>query len=595
MGIAMTEHDRNLPVVRLFAQLKGLTIDIEQLARQVAPVGGKLNTVETLRLLADLGFEAHRQSGSWRQLRHALLPVLIEGKGGELILLGKIDKESVLIQRPDKAEAEKVSRVALESMWNGSWIETQPLTNRQGASEAPRKFGLGWFMNALRRHRVVLGEVLLATLFVIRGTGTSRLFIFNGMFVADFLANVLKLFGYIAVAAALVYSRRYLFDRGLALFAVWSVALVGVGGVRVLRLANVRRRVTEARYAALIQDAPDGIVVTDAEGRIVLVNDRTLGIFGYEGDELLGEPIEILVPEADRTEHVLHHARYRVEPHARPMSPAAAVRGRRKDGTVFPAEVTLSPHRNGGEMMVTAIVRDVTEQRALQERLEQSERVHALGRLAGGIAHDFNNLLTVVAGVAELRLEEGLHDPESALDDLRAIQRAAATGSELTKQLLAYGRQQLVRPATLDFNEVIRTTEGMVGRLIPESIGLTVELGADTGHVHMDSGQLQRVLLNLVLNASQAVESDRRIFLATEILPGSCVVIVRDTGHGIPDEKQRRLFEPFSTTKSGGTGLGLPIVKKIVDQHSGEIRWNTSAKGTTFEMTFPRTVAPQMG
>lgn len=157
--------DDNLLNVRMFAQIKGLSLDIDQLARQVEPAGGRFDAAETMRLLTDLGFEARRESGSWRKLRHTLPPLLLEGKRGELILLGQIEKDHALVQLPGRSQPEKLTRQELEAVWNGSWIEAR-LERVSGTDQKPEPFGLGWFLSALRRHRAVLSEVLLATLFV---------------------------------------------------------------------------------------------------------------------------------------------------------------------------------------------------------------------------------------------------------------------------------------------------------------------------------------------------------------------------------------------------------------------------------------------
>ncbi len=157
--------DPNLLNVRMFAQIKGLSLDVDQLARQAEPAGGRFDAAETIRLLTDLGFEATRASGSWRKLRHALPPLLLEGRHGELILLGGIEKDAALVQLPGRPQPEKVSRQRLEAIWNGSWIEANLMRVGDNGQKA-EPFGFGWFLSALRRHRTVLGEVLLATLFV---------------------------------------------------------------------------------------------------------------------------------------------------------------------------------------------------------------------------------------------------------------------------------------------------------------------------------------------------------------------------------------------------------------------------------------------
>jgi two-component system cell cycle sensor histidine kinase/response regulator CckA len=275
---------------------------------------------------------------------------------------------------------------------------------------------------------------------------------------------------------------------------------------------------------------------------------------------------------------------------------------RRKDGTSFPVEILVSLFEEGQRPLFLAITRDVSEGRRLEEGLRQSQKMEALGRLAGGVAHDFNNLLTAILGYSDMLL--GRVGPDLR-KEVSEVKQAGERAAQLTRQLLAFSRRQVIRPRVLDLNEVARAIEGMLRRLIPEAI--RVELAPGTGQlwVKADAGQIDQVILNLALNARDAMPRGGLLRISTTLTqvepdfvdrhPGSAigsyvVLSVSDTGVGISKETLAHLFEPFFTTKDvgKGTGLGLATVYGITKQSGGFLTVASEpGKGTTFRIYLP--------
>ena len=280
-------------------------------------------------------------------------------------------------------------------------------------------------------------------------------------------------------------------------------------------------------------------------------------------------------------------------------------RHRKKDGTIIHVEISSHalPFGSGNTRLV--LVSDVTERKKLEEQLRQAQKMEAIGRLAGGVAHDFNNLLTIISGYGQLVRERlGSDDPASGFmtEVLKASERAAA----LTRQLLAFSRQQVLTPSLVDFNGLVGNTEKMLRRLIGEDIELVTILKPGLGQVKADPGQIEQVIMNLALNSRDAMPKGGRLTIETanvnlddgyvrdhpEVQPGPYVLLaVSDTGIGMDAETQKRIFEPFFTTKEKGkgTGLGLAMVYGIVRQSGGHI-WVYSELnvGTVFKLYFPR-------
>jgi PAS domain S-box-containing protein len=363
-------------------------------------------------------------------------------------------------------------------------------------------------------------------------------------------------------------------------------------------------------------------------GRIALVNAHTERLFGYQRDELVDQPVEILVPEMARKAHRAHRDRYAADPKPRTMGSGMELSARRRDGSTFPAEISLSAIETDDGLLVIAAVRDMTErlelraeherlrsqaERAkLERQLQQSQRLESLGQLAGGVAHDFNNLLAVISNYAAFVGDEvakdGLQvDWQSVRGDVRQIQLAAGRAAELTHQLLAFARRDVVRPRPLDLNEVITRVEQLLIRTLGEHVILKTGLAPRLCAVLADPGQIEQVLVNLAVNARDAMPSGGTLLVQTSVTdvgevhaasriglpPGQYACMkISDTGVGMPRDVIDHAFEPFFTTKpkGEGTGLGLATVYGIVTQASGYVQiYSEPDIGTTITVMLPAT------
>jgi two-component system cell cycle sensor histidine kinase/response regulator CckA len=362
---------------------------------------------------------------------------------------------------------------------------------------------------------------------------------------------------------------------------------------------------SEQLVPALLDSASQAIVGADDTGRIVLANARTFEMFGYDRSELLGCPVEQLLPEASREKHTGYRGDYMAHPRVRPMGIGMELAGRRKDGTEFPVEVSLSFVRTDEGTFAIAFVTDITQRKKLEEQLMHAQKMEAVGRLAGGVAHDFNNMLTVISGYNQMTL-----DQVSPLDPIRGyaeeILKAADRAAALTNQLLAFSRRQITQPRIFNVNSALTHTEKMLRRLIGEDIELSLQLGGDVGNIKADPGHLEQAIVNLATNARDAMPDGGRLTIETAntrldedyarthpgVQPGEYILIaVTDNGQGMDRETKRRIFEPFFTTKEQGkgTGLGLATVYGIIKQAGGDI-WVYSelGHGTTFKLYFPK-------
>ncbi len=500
---------------------------------------------------------------------------------------------------------------------------------------------------------------------------------------------------------------------------------------------NASSLVVEANFAAFVDAIPDGVAIVDERGRIALINAQTEKLFGYTATELTGQPIELLIPERFRRNHPEHRQSFQQNPQARPMGTGLELYGLRKDRSEFPVEISLSPLKTGGNSMVIAAIRDVserkereealwklnrrleaekayrslvehapygiyragveddqflavnpalmhmlgyerehellrlsigrdvyrdsadrsahlelarqqrhfqglevewkrkdgsplfvrlsgrrgsdepgpeyldvvaediTERRKLEEQFHKAQRLEAVAHMAGGVAHDFNNLLGVITGYAFMMLNEA-EATGASRERIDAILQAAASASALTRDLLAISRRQVLQPVILDLNQVVKETDKILLRVIGEDIRLRSEMEPQLGRVKLDRTQIEQVLLNLVINARDAMPNGGEIRIQTSnarldenyskthagVQPGEYVVLsVIDSGKGMDQATQARVFEPFFTTKSPdkGTGLGLASVYGIVHQSGGHIwLYSEPGIGTTFKIYFPR-------
>jgi two-component system cell cycle sensor histidine kinase/response regulator CckA len=368
---------------------------------------------------------------------------------------------------------------------------------------------------------------------------------------------------------------------------------------RGIRQAEAEARTMSATLQSLIDLAPPAIITTDAQGMVTRWNQAAEDLLGWKAAEVIGRPLPILPPDATNVGDKTRSDR-------RLMRGVETERAR-KDGKAVAVLLSSVPLRDAfgeasGRIMVLT---DVTERRQLEAQLRQAQKMEAVGQLAGGVAHDFNNLLTVITSYTAILLSD--RDPaDASYPDLMEIQAAADRASALTRQLLAFSRRQVLQPQVLDLNGLIGNLQSMLRRLLREDIELIIRLTPDLWHVSADPGQLEQVLVNLAVNARDAMPRGGQLTIETnnvdldadyaELHAGAprgpyVVLSVADTGIGMPPEVQSRIFEPFFTTKAQGegTGLGLAMVYGIVKQSGGYIWvYSEPGKGTTLKIYFPR-------
>ena len=358
---------------------------------------------------------------------------------------------------------------------------------------------------------------------------------------------------------------------------------------------------TEDRYRRLVESAPYGLLV-HCEGRIVFANTTAYRLLGATcAEEIVGRQVFDIV-HPDSCELVRTRMRYNID--AGETTPLVEMQLRRLDGTAVEIETVGIPFVHNGVKGAQTVFHDISARKRLEVQLRQAQKMEAVGQLAGGVAHDFNNLLTVITSYSGMLLQElASADPMRA--DVEEIRRAAERASGLTRQLLAFSRQQVMRPEVLDVNTVVRDLQKMLRRVLPEDVALVTNLAPTLGLVSVDVGQLEQVIVNLAVNARDAMPSGGTLTVETadvelgeecrdihpELVPGPHVMLaVSDTGVGMDAATQAQIFEPFYTTKEPGkgTGLGLSTVYGIVKQSGGHV-WVSSepGAGTTFKLYLP--------
>jgi PAS domain S-box-containing protein len=407
--------------------------------------------------------------------------------------------------------------------------------------------------------------------------------------------------------------KRYVHKDGAIVWAYLNSSLVsGEDGAPLFFLTYVRDigtqkraedalAASEQRYRSMVSNAPYGIFEATRDGRLLAVNPALVTMLAFDTEEevVLFDPARLYGGSEERTRVLEQMAR---------SGPSRGVETRwiRADGS--PVLVCINAHLEaGGTGVIHGVVEDITERKRLEEQLRQAQKMEAIGQLAGGVAHDFNNLLTAILGYTDL-LKHRCRDTPDICADLDEIKSAGASAASLTEQLLAFSRKQVLKPEVLSVNTVIERLQKLLPRLLGEDIEFVTRLGPRTPPVEADPVQLQQVILNLAVNARDAMPLGGRLVIATteftvrgrgssSLAAGEYVLMtVQDNGCGMDSATQARIFEPFFTTKptGKGTGLGLATVYGIIKQTGGEITCETQpGTGTTFSVFLPATTKAQ--
>ncbi len=376
-------------------------------------------------------------------------------------------------------------------------------------------------------------------------------------------------------------------------------------GLITARDISERHRLEEKllRLAAIVQSSDDAIVGEGLDDTVTSWNPAAERLYGYPAEEILAQPVSLLVPPGQqaRLRDCLDRLR-RGEP-----VPSCDEVGRCKGGKTVPVSVTRSAiqDRRGQVVGTASFHRNISDRLRLEEQLRQSQKLEAIGQLAGGVAHDFNNLLTIINGYSQILLNRPDLDG-GARSLVEQILRAGERSASLTSQLLTFSRRQVLEPKKLNLNERVRTLERVLRSLIGEHVTLATILDPDLGHVKADPGQIEQVLINLAVNARDAMPGGGTVTIETasvdldeayaaghpQVWPGRYVLLaVRDTGTGMDEKTRARIFEPFFTTKEvgKGTGLGLAVVHGVVVQSGGHIVVDSEpGRGTSFRIYFPQ-------
>jgi two-component system cell cycle sensor histidine kinase/response regulator CckA len=453
----------------------------------------------------------------------------------------------------------------------------------------------------------IISVLLMSTFRLYQRTRNAVILFFS-------LGLYLYTLGIMGQTAGPPWSSLWWFGHGVSLVSLFTIAYGILEANRLrdrLQLINtlaasseeVER--SESQYRSLVNNAPYGIFRFSEAGRFEAVNPALVELLGYDSGQVLMQLGSYAELFKDSSEHrsmmdELQRAGYMME----------EVFWQRKDGR--PLKVRLQCRKvmgeNSGTPSYEGIVEDLSEQSSLEEQLRQSQKLEAIGRLAGGIAHDFNNLLTVISGYTGILIDTlSPNDPRRA--DAERVKTASERAATLTRQLLAFSRKQVLTPTTLDLNSVVSDLSKMLPRLIGEDVDLAFMPGEQLSSIFADRGQVEQVLMNLIVNARDAMPNGGKITVETKnktldekytrhrrgVVPGEYVMLaVTDTGTGMDAAIQAQIFEPFFTTKEEGkgTGLGLSTVYGIVKQSGGHIAvYSEPGQGTTFRIYFPATSA----
>ena len=367
-----------------------------------------------------------------------------------------------------------------------------------------------------------------------------------------------------------------------------------------------QRKQAEDRFRLLVETAPTGILICDGQGCITEANTQLQRMFGYTSEELVGQPVEMLVPEQHRGTHVGHRTGYVNNPQARPMGTGMELHGRRKDGTSFPLEISLGPLVTPEGVWISSTIIDISERKKLEQQLQVSQRLEAVGQLSAGIAHDFNNILTAITGNAKLVLAD-LPADHPLHQNVVEIEKASLRATQLVRQILTFGRQETPKLQVVKLAPLVGEALQLLRAALRAGIEFRTQFDQELPDISADATQICQIVMNLGTNAAHAMGNQQTGVLeirlervtvdptlahsSPELHEGPYVRLsIRDNGHGMDKATMTRIFEPFYTTKpqGEGTGLGLSVVHGIMKTHNGAITvYSELGKGTVFNLYLP--------
>lgn len=380
--------------------------------------------------------------------------------------------------------------------------------------------------------------------------------------------------------------------------------------VGVIHDLSERKQVEQAlresaeQLKAVVETAVDGVILIDAHGRILVFNPACERLFGYRDKEVKGENVKVLMPPPYYHEHDGYLENYRTSGQRRIIGIGREVVGKRRDGSTFPMDLSVGETQKDGAAVFVGVIHDLSERKRAEEQLIQAQKMESVGQLSGGIAHDFNNLLTVIIGNAEALAERLKARPDLA-QMADSILAAGLRGADLTSHLLAFSRRQVLTPAKIDCSLLISGMERMIRRTLQEDVVIRTRINPELHAAFADATQLQTAVLNLVINARDAMPRGGNLTIAAEnitvddsyhpeVTPGAYVMIViTDEGEGMSAEVRERAFEPFFTTKEvgSGSGLGLSMVYGFVNQSGGHLTiYSELGLGTCVRLYLPAIV-----
>jgi PAS domain S-box-containing protein len=380
----------------------------------------------------------------------------------------------------------------------------------------------------------------------------------------------------------------------------------GVFAMSAIRDITARKQ-ADAKFRSLLESAPDAMVLVDHDGRILMVNAQTERVFGFSRDELLGQVIEILVPDRFKAQHPGHRRHFYAAPGARPMGAGMELYGRRKSGEEFPVEISLSPLETEDGVLAMSAIRDITDRKRAQQALEEKtralevaqdelvrkERLAILGQLAGGVSHELRNPLGVIKN-SIYYLNMVLPDESKARKHLGIVEREIATADRIVTGLLDFARVTTSNRVAMDLNALVR--DHLARRPLPDNIVAIVALADDLPPILADADQLGLIAGNLITNAVQAMPEGGTLTVQTDEPEDGVRLSVVDTGVGISPDDLGKIFEPLFTTKAKGIGLGLSVARRLAAANGATLSATSApGQGSRFELRFSRPAPPAAG